>query len=196
MVFNDVERLILERWTDVMGLIEAQETLQKRLEEQLAVVADRVGRWARPYGFEVDCTPRCADINAWRPSWAERRKDPKVFLTVGGLCPLGFRKVEGGHPYLWVFTTHLDQYKLKEPQRIAFAHALRTALGENAREWEAHDVDDLTGPLGKYLTEYDDVFRARLWLDVDALFDFCTKYFPTLFALADLIETELQRIRD
>jgi hypothetical protein len=31
VVFNDVERLILERWTEVMGLIDAHETLQKRI---------------------------------------------------------------------------------------------------------------------------------------------------------------------
>lgn len=194
IVFNDVEKLILERWTEVMGLIEAHETLQKRLEEQIQIVADRVGRWARPYGFEVDSTPRLSDINAWRPAWAERRKDPKVFLTVGGLCPMGFRKVEGQHPYLWVFTSNLEQYKIKEPQRIAFAHALRTALGDRAPEWEAHDVDDVGAPLGKYLAEYDDAFRAKLSLDPNVMFDFCTKHFPTLFSLGDIIEAKLQEL--
>ena len=194
VVFNDVERLILERWTEVMGLINARETLQDRIEEQIQNVAERVGRWAGPEGFEVDSSPRLAEINAWRPAWADRRKDPRVFLTVGGFCPIGFRKVEWAHPYLWVYTLNLKDYKLKEPQRIAFAQALRAALGAQAKEWEAHDVDDLEGPLGKYLTEYDNTFRAKLLLDPDALFEFCTKHFPTLFSLADIIEAKLQEL--
>jgi hypothetical protein len=195
IVFNDVERLILERWTEVVGLIDAHETLQDRLEEQIQIVADRVGRWARPHGFEVDSSPRFAEINAWRPAWADRRKDPKVFLTVGGFYPLGFRKVETTHPYVWVYTSNLEQYKLKEPQRIEFAHALRTALGDRAKDWEAHDVDDLERPLGRYFVEYDDTFRAKLLLDPEALFEFCTKHFPTLFSIADIIDAEIQRLK-
>jgi hypothetical protein len=194
IMFNDVERLILERWTEVVGLIDAHETLQDRLEEQIQSVADRVGRWARPQGFEVDSSPRDGEINAWKPAWADRRKDPKVFLTIGGFYPIGFRKVEDSHPYMWVYTMNLEQYKLKEQQRTAFAHALRTALGGRAREWEAHDVDDLEGPLGRYLVEYDTTFRVKLLPDPDALFEFCTKQFESLFALADTIDAELQRL--
>lgn len=195
VVFNDVERLILERWTEVMGLIEAHETLQKRLEEQIQMVADRIGRWARPQGFEVDSSPRDAEINAWRPGWADRRKEPRVFLTVGGFCPVGFRRVDTRHPYLWVYTTNLKDYKVKDQERTTFAHSLRTALNSGASEWEAHDVDDLKAPLGKYLTEYDNTFRAKLLLDSDAMFDFCTKHFPTLFSLADMIEVEIERLK-
>ena len=119
IMFNDVERLILERWPEVVGLIDAHETLQDRLEEQIQIVADRVGRWARPHGFEVDSSPRFAEINAWRPAWADRRKEPRVFLTVGGFYPAGFRKVDAAYPYARVYTMNLADYKLKEPQRTA-----------------------------------------------------------------------------
>jgi hypothetical protein len=190
IIFNDVERLILERWTEVVGLIEAHETLQDRLEEQIQIVTDRVGRWARPHGFEVDSSPRFAEINAWRPVWADRRKEPRVFLSVGGFYPIGFRKVDAPHPYLWVYTSD----KLKDSLRTEYAHRLRAALGAQANEWEAHDVDDWS-PLGRYLVEYDNMFRVKLLLDAEALFDFCTKHFPSLFALADAIEAELQRLK-
>lgn len=195
VMFNEVERLILDRWTEVAGLIEAHEALQDRLEEQIRSVAERVGRWARPQGFEVDSWPRGAEIKAWRPNWADRRKEPKVILTLGGFCPIGFRKIRDAYPYLWVYTDGLEDYKLKEPQRITFAHDLRAALGERAKEWEADDVDDLKGPLGRYLVEYDDAFRAKLLVDPDALFEFCTKHLPSLFSLADVIETQLERLK-
>jgi hypothetical protein len=189
VVFNEVERLILERWTDVMGLIEAQETLQKRLEEQVQIIADRIGRWARPQGYEVDSAPRAPEINAWRPAWADRRREPRVWLLIGGFYPTGFGKVEAAHPYLWVYTSD----KLKASSRTELAHRLRQALGAQAKDWEAHDVDDWA-PLGKYLVEYDNTFRAKLLPDADAVFDFCTQHFPTLFSLADMIESELQRL--
>jgi hypothetical protein len=189
IIFNDVERLILERWTDVTGLIDAHETVQGRLEEQIQTIADRIGRWAKPQGYEVDSSPRMAEINAWRPAWADRRKDARVYFSVGGFYPTGFGKVETAHPYLWVYTSD----KLKDSLRTDLAQRLRQALGSQAREWEAHDVDDWS-PLGKYLVEYDNRFRVKLLSDPDAVFDFCTQHFPTLFSIADIIEAELNHV--
>ena len=129
IIFNDVERLILERWTEVVGLIDAHETLQDRLEEQIQIVADRVGRWARPHGFEVDSSPRFAEINAWRPAWADRRKEPRVFLTVGGFYPAGFRKVDAAHPYVWVYTMNLGRLQAEG----ATAHCICARLAHCPR---------------------------------------------------------------
>jgi hypothetical protein len=192
--FTDVERLVLERWTDVMGLIDVHRALQDRLEEQINIVTDRVGRWARPLGFDVECSPREAQIHGWRPSWADRRKPARVYFTIGGFCPIGFRKVVDPYPYLWVLTEKLEEYKVKEPERLAFAQALRGALGESARDWDAQDVDDKDAPLGRYLTQYDNAQRARLLLDSDTLFNFCIEHLPAVFALADVVDSELKKL--
>ena len=192
--FSDVERLVLERWTDVMGLIEVQRSVQDRVEEQIGIVADRVGRWARPLGFEVDCSPREAEIHCWRPSWVDRRKPPRVLLSIGGFCPVGFRKVADLYPYLWVNTGNLEEYRVKEPERIAFAQALRVALGESASSWEADGVEDESGPLGRYLTQYDNGQRARLLLNPDSLFAFCIEHLPEVLALADVIDSEQRKL--
>jgi len=193
--FTDVERLILERWTDVTALLEAHRTLQDRLEERIETVADRVGRWARPLGFEVTCSPREAEIFAFRPAWYDKRKDlARILLTIGGFCPIGFRRVDAPNPYLYVYTGNLEQFRIKEQECIEFAQALRTALGTRATEWEAYDVDDRESPLGRYLVGYDNGQRARLLLESDALYGFCIEHFPTLFELADVIDGELQRL--
>lgn len=192
--FTDVERLVLERWTDVMGLIDVHRALQDRLEEQIKIVADRVGRWARPLGFEVDCSPREAQIYGWRSSWVDRRKPARVCLAIGGFCPSGFRKIDNPYPYLWVYTDNLEEYKVKEPERVAFAQALRVALGELARDWDAQDVNDNDAPLGRYLTQYDNAQRARLLLDSNTLFNFCIEHLPVVFALADIVDSELKKL--
>lgn len=193
--FSDVDRLILERWMEVTGLLDAHRGLQDRLEEQIRIVSDRVERWARPLGFDVTCSPRDSEIYAWRPNWYDKRKEvSRVWLTLGGFCPIGFRKVDAAHPYLWVYTDDLEHFRVKEPERMAFAQALRAALGNAAQDWEAHDVDDSDSPLGRYLLSYDNSQRARLLAEADALFTFCTEHFPTLFTLADVIDNELKKL--
>jgi len=192
---SEVDRLILDRWAEVMGLLEAHRTLQDRLDEQIQIVSDRVQRWARPLGFDVACSPRDSEIYAWRPSWYDKRKDlSRVELTVGGFSPIGFRKVDAPYPYVWVYTGNLEEFRVKEPERIALGQHFRAALGDGAREWEAHDVDDSNGPLGRYLMSYDSAHRARLLARPEALFTFCTEQFPVLFALADIIDAELQKL--
>src|SRR5436853_7794355 len=118
--YTDMDHLVLQRWADVVGLIEAHRDTQDRIEQIIDVVGERVARWARPLGFETRVDAKAAQFHAWRPHWSERRKDPKVELVLGGFCPLGFRKVDAPNPYLWVFTHGLENYRMKEPERIAF----------------------------------------------------------------------------
>ncbi len=192
--YTDIDRLILDRWKDVVGLTRAHRELQGRIQETVDTVGDRVARWAQPHGFMIETRARYAEIHAWRPAWAQKRRGEKVSLTLGGFCPDGFRKTNTPHPYLWVYTSGLEDFRVKEPERITFGHALRASLGDEAQEWEARDIDEANGPLGRYLTDYDDEARVRLIGDSDALYDFCTKHFPALFSLADTIERELTRL--
>lgn len=192
--YSDIDRLILERWIDVVGLIEAHRDVQGRIEELVETVGERVARWARPKGFEIRTEARKSEIYAWRRAWADKRKGERISLALGGFCPIGFRSIDHAYPYLWVYTDPLENFRVKEEERIAFSHTLRTALGDRAGDWEAHDVDDADAPLGRYLTQCDNAARARLVMDPDALFDFCTDHFPTLFELADIVEAELQRL--
>lgn len=192
--YTEMDRLVLERWPDVLGLIDAHRAVQEHIEVALESVGERIARWAREQGFDGEMSARQAEFHVWRPGWYDKRKDEaKVLLTLGGFCPVGFRKVNYKHPYLFVHTYPLDRFKVKPPDRIKFAQALRTALGDQARSWEAEDVDDAEAPLGRYLRQYDNAARARLILDPDMLFAFCQEHLPTLFALSGTIDAELQR---
>jgi len=193
--YTEMDRLILERWSDVAGLIDAHRTAQDHIEAALETAGERVMRWVREQGFDGEMLARDAELNVWRPSWFDRRKDePRVFLTLGGLCPIGYRRVDEPYPFLWVMTHTLGHFKVKEPDRVKFAHALRMALGETASSWDDAGVDDAEHPLGRYLRQYDNGARARLLLNPDSLVDFCKEHLPALFALADPIDTELQKL--
>jgi hypothetical protein len=193
--YSDMDRLIIERWSDVTGLIEAHEDTQNRIEQMIEVVGERLSRWARPRGYEIETQGKGAEFKAAKSSWIDRRKGARVQLTVGGFCPTGYKKMDADHPYLWVHIDNLASFRFKEPELVAFSHALRTALGTEARSWEASDVDDTDGPLGRHLTSISDMDRAQLIASEDALFDFVTAHFPTLFALSDIIDAELAKMQ-
>jgi hypothetical protein len=189
-----MDQLILQRWNDVVGLIDAHRDAQDRIEEMIEVVGERVARWARPLGFETSVDTKQAQFEAWRPHWAEKRKDPKVVLVLGGFCPFGFRKIDAAHPFQWVSTSGLSNYRMKDPERIAFAQSLRNAVGDDAKSWEADGIDDADEPLGRYLTTINDKDRARLIVNPDDLFAFANEHFQPLFRLADVIDAELAKI--
>jgi len=153
--YSDMDQLVLQRWTDVVGLLEAHRGVQDRIEEMIEVVGERVARWARP---------------------------------------LGFRKTDAKHPYQWVYIEGLSNYRMKEPERIAFAGTLRSALGDQAKSWEADGVDDTECPLGRYVTGISNIERAQLVSSPEALFAFVVEQYPRLFALADVIDAELKKL--
>jgi hypothetical protein len=142
----------------------------------------------------VDAWPRDAEIHAWPVAWNDKRKGHRARLVLGGICPNGFRKVDVPGPYLWVHTGTLENFKVKESERKALAHALRAALATDARSWDAHDVDD-DNPLGQYVAGVDNGARAGLVANPDALFEFCTSHFPTLFGLVPTIQRELDKVQ-
>ena len=45
--YSAMDQLVLQRWSDVVGLVEAHREVQDRIEEMIEVVGDRVARWAR-----------------------------------------------------------------------------------------------------------------------------------------------------
>src|SRR5688572_29427960 len=107
-----MDRLILERWTDVVGLYDALRETQERIEEMIEVVGERVTRWAQTKGFEVETYAKDAEFQAWRYAWADKRKGARVELAIGGFCPTGYRKVEEKHPYLWLYTEDLENFRV------------------------------------------------------------------------------------
>lgn len=192
--YTAMDQLLIERWTDVVGLIAAHREVQDRIEEMIGVVGERVARWAQPQGFDVETNAKDGEFYAWRPAWADRRKGARVQLALGGVCPLGYRKTDERYPYLWVYIDGLENYRVKDAERASFARALRSALHDEARNWEADGVNDEEQPLGRFLTNVSDVDRTKLIASPDALFDFVTGQYPAVFKLADTIEAELAKL--
>jgi hypothetical protein len=192
--YSDLDRLVLERWMDVKNLAEAQRDVQDRIEQVVEIAGERIGRWLREQGYESECEADGGEIAAWRPAWADRRRGAMVSLLLGGFCPSGFRKTDESHPYLWVYTGGLEEFRVKEPARIALAADLRRELGTEAAHWEDHDTDDTDTPLGRYLKEFGAREQCEFVSSPEALLSFAMEQYPKIFALSDAIDACLARL--
>lgn len=195
--YTDVDKLILERWHDVMGLMEAHEGLEGRIEQLITDVGGRLENWGEERGYSLETDAKRAEFYAWKPAWLNRRKDEaEVYYVVGSVAPMGYRKIKDAHPYVWLHTENLGFLKvMKEAERIEFARELRRVLGDGARPWLNPDIDDTNSPLGKYMTDTDDPMRVQLISAPDALFDFTVKGFEELVTLSNAIDETLAKFR-
>jgi hypothetical protein len=159
--YSDIDRLIIERWSDVAGLIESHRETQNRMEEMIDTVGDRLGRWARAHDYEIETEAKWAEFKAAKSSWVDRRRGPRVQLAVGGFCPHGYKKMEADYPYLCLYIEKLTNFRCKEPELISFSQGVRNALGAEARSWESPDVDDTEQPLVRCLTMISDTDLNR-----------------------------------
>ena len=190
--YTDVDLLILDRWSDTRGLLEAYEELQDRIHDVIGDVGERLAEWAQPQGYLTDTDAKAPAFSLYRSTWMHRRRDePLVYLHLANFAPLGYRRVKENHPDLWLYTENLQGLKMKEPERVQFAKELRAALGAVAAEWKHQDASDSDYPLGKTISDVTDAERVRLVSDPDAMFQFATEAFQSSFVLFEAIDKVL-----
>ena len=193
--YTDVDRLILERWNEVLDLQDAFKGLNDRMREAIDGVLAKTERWLDDQGYKCDRDSKTPEISAWKPSWEAKKGQPAIRLTIGEFGPHAYGRVRSDHPYLWVMTANLDLLKLKEPERVQFARDLRKALGPAAAMWDDEEVSDADSPLGRYLSDVPDGKRVEMAGQPQQLLDFLQSRFSELFELAPAIDATLAAIR-
>lgn len=194
--YTDVDRLVLGRWSDVMALFDAHEELQDRVEEVIDEVGQRLNRWLEERGYRLNTDSKTPSFYIGKDDWYhKRRNDWLVYFEIGAFAPFGFRRVKSDYPYAWLLTLNLEFLKMREPERIEFAKALRLEIGEAARNWAHKDADDAREPLGRYFTDIKDSDRIELIADPDKLFDFGRRACEDLLTLAGPIDRVLAKFR-
>jgi hypothetical protein len=192
-IYSDLDRLVIERWEDIRGLIKAQTDVQSRIDEVIEQVGERLQRWAAPLGFNVNAAPADGEFQAWRSGWADKRKGPRVYFVVGGFWPNGYRKLDEKFPYISLYTGSLEDFRIREEERATFGRALRAALDGQGSQWEDGSKDS-EYPLNRYLKDVDSSRRSELILEADRLFAFGQEHLTHLFTLADVVEKQLSTL--
>ncbi len=195
MTYTDVDKMILTRWTEVVGLRAAFEELLERMEDTIDGALKKTERWADEKGLRTELDSREPHLDVWKPEWAKRREEPAVFLRVGDFAPHEFGKVEEDHPWLWVMTDDVSGFKFNEEGRVQFARQLRTELGEAVARWDHRDTVEADEPLGRYCTELTDADRVRWMSEPDELMAFLIRGIDELVTLAPAIDTVLARFK-
>ena len=190
--YTDVDRLILERWSDVLDLQDAFKELTDRMRLAIDGALQKTGRWLDEQGYLCECDARSPEITAWKPTWEVKKGKPGVRLKVAGFAPSGYVRNPPAHPYLWVLTGELSQLKLKDADRAQFARQLREALGASAPRWD-HDEVDTDEPLGRYLSDVSDARRVEMVADPQQLQEFLRSGFGELFELSGSIDATFPR---
>jgi hypothetical protein len=191
VTYTDVDRLILNRWTDVVALQTAFGELLERMEDTIGGALKKTERWADEKGFQTELDPREPHFDVWKPAWAKRRDEPAVYFRVGDFAPHEFGKVEEDHPWLWVMTEDAPGFKFNEEGRVQFARQLRAALGDAASRWDHPDSVEADEPLGRYCSEVMDADRVRWMSQPDELTVFLTTSIDELMTLAPAIDMVL-----
>ncbi len=193
--YTDVDRLILERWNEVLDLQDAFKGLTDRMRDTVEDVMVKAERWLDEQGYRCEYDVRRPEISAWKPTWEARRGQPGVRLVVGEFAPLGYGKVRSEHPFLWVMTSTLELMKMKEAERIQFARQLRQTLGPSAAKWDDREVSDADSPLGRYVNELAEQDRVAMAAQPQKMLEFVQSGFTQLFDTVAAIDQTLTTMR-
>lgn len=192
-MYTDIDRMILERWDEVNQLIEAREETKDRIAKVIEAATERLRRWLEPQGYELQSWPKDGEFHVWRRTWDVKKKGPAVKFILEGFCPPGYRRGAETFPCLWLATTALENYKLKEADRRAFAAGLRAELGASAADWDDDACDDANGPLVQYLREFDRGRQVNLVSSADNLAQFTMEHLSKSLAISDVVDRCVSR---
>lgn len=170
--YTDVDRMILSRWTEVIGLREAFGELQDRIKAVLDETLTKVAAQAHERGFSSEHNAKEPYICFWKKEWETKTwKAAGISILIKDFAPFEYGKVRDEHP--WMYLDIQEAGKLKIKDRTAFANTIRAGLTPALRaKWEVADVDIEDFPVGITSREITDADRVQWMSDPAALAQF------------------------
>ena len=160
--YTDVDRMILLRWTEVIGLREAFDDLLDRMKSVVGDTLAKVAIQARERGFSCDFSAKDPSIWFWKKEWETRGKEPGISILIRDFAPRGYGKVRDPHP--WSYLDIREAGRLKIRDRIGFSNAIRAGLDPALRsKWEVADAGLDDYPVGLISREVEEAERVR-WM--------------------------------
>jgi hypothetical protein len=193
--YTDVDRLILDRWSEVVALREAFDGVLDRMRGTVEAGIVKAERWASERGYRTESDIKTPTLDVWRPDWENKRREPALWVRVGDFAPHEYGSVEQDHPWVWWFTEDLSKLKLSEVDRIAFARQLRGELGSTLSRWDHHECNESDTPLGRYCSDVSDAQRVKWMTSPEDLAAFLVAAVEDAMTLAPAVDTTLARFR-
>lgn len=161
--YTDVDRMILGRWTEVVGLRDAFDELLGRMKDVLDETLRKVSAQASERGWVCDYDVKTPEICFWKKEWETRTsKEAQVYFHVSAFAPFEYGRSREEHPYLSLQTEGLSRLKIRD--REAFGREVRAALSPDLRaKWEAGAGDLGEAPVGIVHRDIDEAQRVH-WM--------------------------------
>lgn len=184
---TEVDRVLLNRWTDAVSFREAMADLEERLGSHLDAAAESLRPWfgERGYGF-LEVETKHARLNVARSSWLNKKKQPYVWFMLDAVFPYGYRKVQEEHPFVWV-----DARNLERDDRSTFQEHLTNRLRGKEGDW-LNEGCSRDYPAGRYIVTHGDRERVALAQASEGLASFVREAFTPILALGDDVEAALR----
>ena len=185
---TDLDRLLLSRWVDTVGIWDAIKELEDRLSDRLEGVVEELRPWLKTLGYDIfDVDRKYAGFYVTKPGWLNKKGDALIFISVGALYPVGFRKVAEEHPY---FQVRCD---LPRADQDRFLVDLSTRLKKLPGGWINEDCDRRS-PAGRSVRSHGDAERLNLAQDDSAMAAFIRSELEPLLALGAEIDGALAAV--
>ena len=192
--YTDVDLMILKRWDEVNALREAFDELVGRMQDVVEGSLQKVSIAVSERGLSSDCNLKRPSIWFWKTEWANRRKEPGIYLEVFDFVPADYGKDVDDHPSTWLMTDEFARLKIRESSED-FGRAVRAALSpELLGKWSHEDADLSDQPLGRDCRDVSDADRVRLVADPDAVGKFIVDRVDEFMELVPAIDEALQKM--
>lgn len=183
--FDDVDRVILDKWSEVSELVEAYQAVRDKLRTQLEDLGEQLEGWAKERDFQLEVDGKGGELRVFKRTWVRPNRDkPWACLTVGGFEFDGVFKGDDSAPYACVYCL---AGKGRKSFKDSFYSNLRGTLDPEALAlWNAATSTDC--PLNQYSKE--ESCRALL-LDSEKFLEFVTDQLNELVEFADPVSNAI-----
>jgi hypothetical protein len=191
VIWTDLDRLILDRWGDVIEFRQALQSVELKIAASVAEVGRRVEVWAKDQGYQSNSDVNDAGVYIYRPEWVVD-ENALVWFVVGSIAPRGFRKVTDHFPFIGVY---LLLPGVNGPAREQFAYDLQAEWGPLWASFRHDPEEPQRYALLEYLQQVDAKARETAILDPEALFTLVRQQFERLLPLTAGIDARLKAVQ-
>jgi hypothetical protein len=192
--YTDVDRLLLGRWSEAVGVRDAFDDLLTRMRTVVESAMQRAATAASEKGWRSESNVKRPSIWFWMREWENRRGEPGVYIEVFDFVPVKYGKDVEPYPSTWLMLDQLSRLRLRESDEEV-GRAIRAEVSPDLlAKWNHPDADLAERVLGRDHVAITAADRLRLVSEPDALTTFITGALAEAGELVPVVDGALRKM--
>lgn len=189
-IFDDVDKLILEKWSEVTELVDAHRRVREKIEAQFDFVCEQLRDWAAEQELDIRVDAKAGEFYAYSPQWLQPGKqDPWASLAVGGFV---LEEAFGSGDSKVYAAVYCSGGKKGRPRKDVFGASLRAAISPDIfKRWSVDT--DRSCPLNMYV---DKVSAKSTMLDPKQFESVVLAQFNLLSEFVDAVSISVKKMSE